>query len=130
MKKQLKTKETKQIKKEFNPSELVDKYGQLVEMEKQLKEEKDALKKQILDLLTSLNVEKLSGSIYTITKVSTILTELDPLKVYEIAGKKHFNELFRVNMENVKKHLSIEQIEKCTITHKEGSPKLIVKKNE
>lgn len=120
-KKEVKTNKIQELieKKENRIKEMIDRFGELKEKEKEIKNELDTLKEDILNMFKMEDIDFANGEKYTCKVIRSLRMSLIPSKVLKYVGNKHLNTLFTVKIDEAKKYLTPEQIEKCIQEEKE-----------
>jgi len=95
-------------------SNIIDEYGELIEKKKAIEERIEQLRPQILS--SALEGENsVTGKTFLIEFIKRVTTEFDSKKVFKLIPSNRFNDIFKVKVTEMKKWLTPEEIEKCTL---------------
>ncbi len=104
---------TKATSKGINLSQLADSYGLLVQKKKELEEQINQLKEEILQNIPEGQTE-VNGNDFALQVIKSVKIELDPVQTLKSIPKKQIANVVSIKVTEAKKWLTPKQIEELT----------------
>ncbi|HOA84172.1 MAG TPA: hypothetical protein PKV92_09015 [Thermodesulfovibrio thiophilus] len=104
---------TKATSKGINLSQLADSYGLLVQKKKELEEQINQLKEEILQNIPEGQTE-VNGNDFALQVIKSVKIELDPVQTLKSIPKEQIANVVSIKVTEAKKWLTPKQIEELT----------------
>lgn len=104
---------TKATSKAVNLSQLADSYGVLVQKKKELEEQINQLKEEILQNIPEGQTE-VNGNDFGLQVIKSVKIELDPVQTLKSIPKEQIGNVVSIKVTEAKKWLTPKQIEELT----------------